>query len=154
MQDRRRLMKSFLETLAVVAPVICLVDCIVIPIVLAILPFVGAAGFQNVWHGVGDQMLALLVFLICTPVIVPGYIQHRKLSVILFMAAGFTFIFLANFVSGAFDETVHTLLTVFGSCCLVKANFDNKRFKKHCHCACSSSSNVEALARVTIGKKD
>lgn len=143
LQDRPRLVNSILETLAVVGPIICLVDCIVIPIVLAVLPFIGAAGFQKVWHGVGDQLLALLVFLICTPVIIPGYIQHRKLSVILFMVAGFTFIFLANFVGTAFDESVHSILTIMGSCFLVKANWDNKRFRQTCcHCDCSGSSTV------------
>ena len=149
MDEPRRFAKSFLEVLAVVAPVICLVDCVVIPVILALLPFFGATGWLKIWHGVGDQFLALLVLLICTPVIVPGYIQHRKKSVLVFMAAGFTLIFLANFIGHPLDESVHTVLTLMGSCFLVKANWDNKRFRKACHshCGCSSSGPIIRLEK-------
>ena len=131
MRTRSPMLRSTLDVLATVAPIICLVDCIVIPIVLAVLPMVG---IQKVYHGINDQLLTLLVLLICAPVLVPGYFRHRKKSVLVFMSLGFSLVFLANFAGHLFDNTVHVVITIAGSCFLIKANQDNKRFSKKCGC--------------------
>jgi hypothetical protein len=130
-QQRNSTLKSVIEALSIIGPIICLVDCIVIPLALAILPFMG---MQNVVHGVSDQFLALIVLSICAPVLGSGYFQHRKKSVLLFMAAGFSLIFFANFAGHNVDAGVHTMLSLLGSSFLVKANLDNKRFSKGCPC--------------------
>lgn len=119
-----------LEVLAVVAPIICLVDCIVIPLALMLLPLVGVT---HVFHGVGDQLLAVLVLLICAPVLIPGFLKHRRKSVLVLMSLGFGLIFFANMAGQAIDEGLHVVLSIAGSIMLIKANFDNKRFSK---CSC------------------
>ena len=148
MQEHKHLnnknLKAFLEILAIIAPIICLVDCIVIPIVLAVLPFVGV---HQVWHGVSDQLLAMIAVGICTPVIVPGYLEHRKKSVLFFMAGGFSLIFLASFAGHVIDGTLHSLIAVAGSAMLIKANYDNKRFKKGCGCHSHAPSSPHAAAQ-------
>lgn len=113
-----------LEILGVLAPILCLVDCIVVPLALAILPFVGV---KHVVHGMSDQVLTLLMVAICVPAVVPGFLKHRQVRVLALMAAGFGAIFFANIVGGALDETLHFLLTACGSACLIKANWDNRR---------------------------
>lgn len=146
--ERSSAIKSVLEVLSVVAPIICLVDCVVIPIAVAILPLVG---LQGVIHGISDQFLALVVLIICAPVLVPGYFQHRRKRVLICMAAGFGLIFFVNFASNLIDLTVHTVLSLIGSSLLIKANWDNKRFSKSCHCHCEDHSAV--AVPISIGKQ-
>jgi hypothetical protein len=116
-----------LEILGVLAPILCLVDCIVVPLALLVLPFVGVT---HVMHGMSDQLLTLLMVAICVPAVVPGFLKHRQVRVLALMAAGFGAIFFANIVGGAVDETVHFLLTACGSACLIKANWDNRRLSR------------------------
>ncbi len=116
-----------LEILGVLAPVLCLVDCIVVPLALLVLPFVGVT---HVMHGMSDQLLTLLMVAICVPAVVPGFLKHRQVRVLALMAAGFGAIFFANIIGGAVDETVHFLLTACGSACLIKANWDNRRLSR------------------------
>ncbi len=139
--------KAFLEVLALVAPIICLVDCIVIPIVLAVLPFVG---IHHVWHGVSDQLLALIAVGICTPVILPGYFQHRRKSVLFLMAGGFSLIFFANFAGDFIDGTLHSLIAISGSALLIKANFDNKKFSKKCGCHSHHSHAPKTESKIPV----
>lgn len=131
MQREKHPLTKVLDILAVVAPIICLVDCIVIPVMLAVLPFIG---IHQVWHGVSDQLLAMIAFCICTPAILPGYIQHRKPSVLFLMGGGFALIFLANFTGHLVDGVLHTVLAFLGSCMLIKANIENKKYSKKCCC--------------------
>ena len=116
-----------LEILGVLAPILCLVDCIVVPLALLVLPFVGVT---HVMHGMSDQLLTLLMVAICVPAVVPGFLKHRQVRVLALMAAGFGAIFFANIIGGAVDETVHFLLTACGSACLIKANWDNRRLAR------------------------
>lgn len=146
--QRNSTFKTILEVLSIVGPIVCLVDCIVIPLVLAILPFVG---LQNVVHGVSDQFIGLIVLAICAPVLGSGYFQHRRKSVLLFMAAGFSLIFFANFAGHCADVGVHTMLSLMGSAFLIKANLDNKRFSKSC--ACHSHDHDGVVAPVSLGRK-
>lgn len=139
--------KAVLEVLAMVAPIICLVDCIVIPIVLAVLPFVG---IHQVWHGVSDQLLALIAVGICTPVILPGYFQHKKKSVLFLMAGGFSLIFFANFAGAVIDHTLHSMIAIAGSALLIKANFDNKKFSKKCGCHSRHAHAPKAESKIPV----
>ena len=125
-------LKSVLEVLAVVGPIICLIDCIVIPVAVALLPLVGV---QHIFHGISDQIITFIVLCICAPALLPGFLKHRKTSVLLLMGLGFGLIFCANFAGHAIDETLHTLITVTGSALLIKANLDNKRFSRG-HACC------------------
>lgn len=118
---------STLEILGVLAPILCLVDCIVIPLALLVLPFVGV---HHVMHGMGDQVLTLLMVAICVPAVVPGFLKHRQVRVLLLMALGFGVIFFANIVGHAIDETLHFMLTACGSVCLIKANLDNRKLTR------------------------
>ncbi|MBI1271677.1 MerC family mercury resistance protein [bacterium] len=121
-------LKESLEFLSVLAPIICLVDCIVIPAALLLLPMIG---IHHVFHGVGDQILSILVLLICCPVLIPGFLAHRNKTVLVLMTVGLVCIFFANWMSHELDHTFHLLLSVAGSVCLIKANLDNKRLRKH-----------------------
>jgi hypothetical protein len=118
-----------IEVLSLVGPIICLIDCIVIPIVLFTLPLVGV---HEICHGIGDQVLLLLVFAICMPTITAGFLKHRRKSVLLLMASGFVVMFFANFAGNLFDRTIHLMLSALGSLLLIKANLENKKYRGAC----------------------
>jgi hypothetical protein len=131
-----------LEVLAVVGPIICLIDCLVIPIALIVLPLVG---INHICHGIGDQLLAFLVLAICAPTLIPSFLKHRQKSVLALMVLGFSLIFFANFAGHAIDETLHLAMSVIGSILLIKAGADNRRFNK---CACRHGKPAAVLVSV------
>ncbi len=100
-KNMRNVLAKALETLAVIGPIICLVDCLVIPIAIAILPL---AGMHHVFHGIGDQFLTFLVLAICAPVMLPGFFKHRRKSVLVMMGLGFGLIFFANYAGSVFGK--------------------------------------------------
>ena len=115
-------LKPHLELLAGIAPVICLIDCVVIPAILAFLPLIG---IHSVIHGISDQVMALVVIVISGPAIIPGYLRHRRRSVLALTTIGLMCVFCANFAGTSVDQIVHIALSIGGSICLVRANLLN-----------------------------
>lgn len=126
-------LQSALEVLSIVGPIVCLVDCVVIPVLLMVLPLVGV---HQIFHGMGDQLLLLLVLAICTPTITAGFLKHRRKSVMVLMVVGFALMFCANFAGHAIDETLHLALSVLGSTLLIRANIVNRRLQKSSSSCC------------------
>ncbi len=124
-------LQSALEVLSIVGPIICLVDCVVIPVLLMVLPLVGV---HQIFHGMGDQLLLLLVLAICTPTITAGFLKHRRKSVMVLMIFGFGFMFCANFAGHALDETLHLALSILGSVLLIRANLVNRQLQRSSSC--------------------
>ena len=133
--------KAALELLAIIGPILCLVDCVVIPLLLMVLPLVGR---HQIYHGVGDQILLLLVLAICTPTITVGFLQHKRKSVFVLMGLGCSLMLFVNFAGHGIDETVHFLLTTLGSVLLIKANFDNRQYSKGTCCSHHTHAPVQA----------
>jgi hypothetical protein len=124
-------LKVTFEVFSVVAPILCLIDCVVLPILIAVLPFLGQ---QHLLHGLQDQTLALIVVAMCTPVIVPGFMKHRKSSVLILFGMGIALMLFANWTELS-DQIFHVCVSMVASGCLIKANLDNKRFlAKACPC--------------------
>jgi hypothetical protein len=123
--------KSVLNFLAVAGPIICLIDCVVLPIASALLPFLGMTEFG---HGINDQQLFLLVVAICGPIIIPGYLKHRNKRVLSMFITAISMMFIVNFVDLIGDETAHAVISLMAACLLIKANRDNKKLLS---CACS-----------------
>ncbi len=128
-EDSTNRIKSALELLAVIGPIVCLVDCIVIPLVLIVLPLVG---IHQIYHGLSDQVIAFIALILCAPSLIPGFLKHRRKRVLTLMAFGFGSIFIANFLGHVIDQSMHLLMTILGSLLLIKANADNRRFSKCC----------------------
>jgi hypothetical protein len=126
----RQYLKGASEFLAVAAPILCLFDCIVLPIASALLPFLG---LQRMIHGVSDQLITTLVLAICLPILVPGVMKHRNKSVLVMFSTATCLMFFINLLGDRIDAVLHTTLTVLTSALLLRANWLNKRLLK-CHC--------------------
>jgi hypothetical protein len=130
-QQIESFLKSAFDLLAFAAPIICLFDCIVLPIISAFLPFLGWHGLV---HGVGDQFLTILIFALLLPVIVPNVAKHRNPRVVfLYVSAGCLMLF-TNLLDERLDSALHLCLTVLASGLLISANWLNKKLVS---CACA-----------------
>lgn len=119
----KNLLKNALEFAAPIAALLCLIDCIVLPILAAISPFLG---MHEIVHGVNDQVATLLVVVLVSLAFFPNFIKHRNPKVAGLAALGIFFVFFANSVEST-DKIIHFLLAISGSACIIKANSMNKK---------------------------
>jgi Na+-translocating ferredoxin:NAD+ oxidoreductase RnfD subunit len=137
----RSFFNSTLEMLAIAGPVLCAIHCLALPVLIASMPLIG---LQHWFHGIDEQLLTSAMLVICVPVLVPGFLKHRKKRVPAMMVAAFFLIFLAHYLEHSIDQTRHTVVALFGSALLLKANLDNYRFT-HRH---SQSCGHRTLERI------
>jgi hypothetical protein len=122
-----KLLKNAVELAGIVAAFLCLIDCVVLPIVVAISPFLG---LHQIVHGINDQFSTLLVIVLCSIAFFPGFLKHRNMKVAGLLALGIFFVFFANLLHEATDQFIHVMLCLFGSACIIKANSWNRKLAK------------------------
>lgn len=131
----RQYLKTVSEFLAVAAPIICLFDCVVLPVLSALLPFIGVQQFV---HGISDQFITALVVAICSPVLIPGYFKHKNKSVVFMFSGAICLMLFTNMMGERIDQTLHIALTIATSILLIRSNWLNKQLLKAVSpCACS-----------------
>ena len=116
--------KDFIDVLSIIAPIICLFDCIVLPAMAILLPFVSV---KQMMHGISDQMIALIVLGICMTAILPGFLRHRNRRVLILFGSGISLLFFVSFAGERLDQAVHASMTLAVSFLLIKANLENKK---------------------------
>ena len=136
-------LKAVYEFFSLLAPIICLFDCIVLPAASAILPL---AGMHHIIHGVSDQVISLLVLGICAPVILPGFYKHRSKRVLFLFGSGISLMFFVNFAGLQLDYAVHTVTAILISYLLIRANLENKKLL-----SCSCSAHKHSDTRQPVG---
>lgn len=117
--------RAFVDVLAVVAPIICIIHCLAFPVLLACLPVVRHSGMLE---GFSDQLLAVAMLGLCALAIAPGFAKHRRKSVLALMIVGFALVWLSSYVETAWGEVPHLVISILGSIFVIKANLDNRRF--------------------------
>lgn len=129
--------KSVLDFLAVAGPIICLIDCVVLPVASALLPFLGHTDLCN--H-INDQAIVFLVLAICLPIIIPGYMKHRNNRVLGMFIAAISIMMFVDFSGIEFGEITHGCISIVTAFLLIKANRENKKLLS---CACSFHTGHE-----------
>lgn len=146
----RQYLKTVSEFLAVAAPIICLFDCVVLPVLSALLPFVG---IQHFVHGISDQFITALVIAICSPVLIPGYLKHKNKSVVFMFSGAICLMLFTNMMGERIDQTFHIALTIATSILLIRSNWLNKQLLKAaspCACAHHHSNHSTEPAPVAV----
>ncbi len=128
--DLKNHLKSASEFLAIAAPIICLFDCVVLPIFAVFAPFLG----HHVIHGVGDQFLTVLVLAVCLPFLIPGVRKHGNKRVLVLFASGACLMIFTNCLGEKIDSVLHIALSAVTSALILRANWLNKRLLS-CSCA-------------------
>lgn len=120
-----------IDNLGMIASAICLVHCMAMPFVIAFLPFLGLQFLEghesHVW-------LAGIIWVFALLAIVPGYLKHRKSSILFGMALGLAFVSLA--VLGAdklIGEKGELICITTGNLILVAVHWKNRGLCKCCH---------------------
>lgn len=139
--------KSVLDFLAVAGPIICLIDCVVLPVASALLPFLGHA---DIGHGINDQAIVFLVLAICLPIIIPGYMKHRNNRVLAMFAAAISIMMVVNFSGIELGEMTHGGISIVTAFLLIKANRENKKLLSGCACSFHGAHEHERAAEPVV----
>jgi hypothetical protein len=108
--------------------VLCLVHCLAAPLLVAAVPALGL-GFLAL-DGI-HVAFAIAVLLAAVIALIPGYRQHRHVSVIALGAAGVLAVAAGTTLPAGVPETT---VTVIGSCLLIAAHVTNLRHSRpHVH---------------------
>ncbi|MDR3612211.1 MAG: MerC domain-containing protein [Candidatus Obscuribacterales bacterium] len=113
-----------MDTLGIVASTLCLIHCAAMPLVITFLPILGLRFLEG--HA-AHHFLAGFVVAFALLAIVPGYLKHRKTSVLLSMLAGVGIVLLATFgADRLFSENLELPLITVGNLIVVMTHLRNR----------------------------
>lgn len=123
---------SVLDYAGVAASTICLVHCLAMPFVIALLPVVAAQFMESEWFHIS---LAFTILVFCLTAFVPGYIRHRDKRLVLIGAAGVGLVFFATFYARhVWGENVEIAIVTAGNIILVFGHLLNRRLSASACC--------------------
>jgi len=129
----RRALRIPADRLGIWASTLCIVHCIVTPVVLSL--SVVSAHFlpsEERTH----RTLALLIAMFGALALIKGYRQHRRLRVVLFMGVGLTSIFAGAYWGDRLpSHGAEVVITFVGSCFMIAAHRLNHTFCNDCKCS-------------------
>lgn len=127
MYDKSSNHLGLLDNAAVALSGICLVHCLTLPILVAVLPFLGQFG-QGHFH---VQML-LVVLPVSIIAFASGFRRHRVKSIIAWGSVGMLFLVLGGtFVHSSYGLVADRTVTVCAALILALAHYFNNRFSRH-----------------------
>lgn len=118
--------KAFLDKVAVGLSGLCLLHCLLLPFVVAVLPFLGQFGNDH-FHA------ELLLFVVPVSVIAlgVGYRRHHRAAVLVFGAIGLLILAVGGtYVHDTYGEMADRAMTVTGSIVLAFTHFKNFRLAR------------------------
>lgn len=116
------------DTLGIVASSLCLVHCLAMPVLISVLPIVGSRFLEADWT---HKALASFVVSFALLAVVPGYLKHKKRSVLLGLITGLSFVLFATFLSGCLlGEKWELPLITIGNLIVVATHWHNRIFRR------------------------
>ncbi len=113
-----------LDNLGIAASSLCLVHCLAMPFVIAFLPLLG---WQFLEGRPAHRILAFFVFSFAIFAVVPGYLKHKKTSVLISMLLGLSLVLIATFTARQFmPEKLELPLITLGNLMLVATHWRNR----------------------------
>lgn len=119
-----------LDNLGIAASVLCLIHCLAMPFLIAILPFLGLKFLDSheshIW--LGSAIIAFALF-----AIVPGYWKHKRVEILAGMIFGVGLVMIGSFFSHHFAlEEVELPVVIAGNLTLVTTHILNMRQVRRC----------------------
>jgi hypothetical protein len=112
------------DTLGIIASGLCLVHCLLLPLVVLALPALGS----HVMHDDRTHyFLAFFVTIFCLTAVVPGYLRHSDKWVLTSMTAGLCLVLFATFASAMLGELWEIPLITAGNLLVVGAHLQNRK---------------------------
>ncbi len=117
-----------LDSLGIAASVICMVHCISMPLLIGVLPVIGMSFLEG--H-MAHRILAFFVVAFALAAVLPAYIKHRRLPVLIAMIVGVGLVLTATFGAGkAFPESYELPLITVGNLIVVFTHWRNRNLVK------------------------
>jgi hypothetical protein len=141
--------RSWRDRLGIALSVLCLLHCLLTPLLVGLLP-VGVA--MGIWHRGFHQVFLVLVPIVALLAFIPGWRRHRDARVWYWASAGMLFLvlgvwgpeFLAHSQGGSHGWTELSLelgLTALGGVCLIRAHLLNRALSSCCDTEQCSNTN-------------
>ncbi|MFY7992210.1 MAG: MerC domain-containing protein [Bacteriovoracaceae bacterium] len=121
-------MKKAWDKIGIALSSLCIVHCIGLAILPALLPTLGHLGIE--FH----LFMSILILVTSPLAFIPGYKKHGVSMVIMWAMAGLSMILLGTFMEEKFPEWLSHSVTIVGSITLVYAHFLNIKHSRHNHC--------------------
>lgn len=109
--------------------ILCLMHCLGIPLLLILLPLTSLGQPDDAIH----RFMAVMVTLPVLLALIPGFVAHRRRSVLVLGGLGLTcFIVAILFLGPRHGETAEVVLASIGGAFLLAAHFRNRSFCRRC----------------------
>jgi hypothetical protein len=114
---------------------VCLVHCLLTPFLISLAPDLLPYLPGDLWF---HRTLAVGIVLLGAIAFFPGYLIHRRRSLLVPVSVGVALILLVAYFGETISKPVELILNVSGSLLLVAAHLLNRSFCRQCH-SCSDS---------------
>ena len=119
-----------LDNLGIVASVICLIHCMAMPLILALLPSMGLSFLES---EEAHWVLATLIIGFALVAIFPAYLKHKQPAILTFMIVGMLLVvFGAFFAENTLGHAYEMPLLVVGNLILMATHWRNRSLVKCC----------------------
>lgn len=127
MDNRNSGKVGFLDHAAIVLSGLCLLHCLLLPFVIAVLPLLSRVN-ESHFHA---QML-IVVIPVSVVAFALGFRRHARKAIIAWGIAGVAvLVFGATFAHANYGATADSFLTMIGAIVLATAHYFNNRFTRH-----------------------
>ena len=127
MDDNSSKTTSLLDNAAVALSGLCLLHCLALPMLIAMLPFLGQ-------FGAGHFHIQMLIAVVPVSIIAfaLGFRRHHSRSVVAWGGVGVLLLMVGGTIAhGSYGIVADRLLTICGSLILAAAHYFNNRFSRH-----------------------
>ncbi len=113
-----------LDMLGVGASSICAIHCLLLPLVIGFLPM---ACSQYMGHPLTHKLLAAPVLLFCLTAVIPGYLKHRSIPILMLMLSGLSLVLFATFSAAILPGEIWEIAIIsIGNCLVIGSHFLNR----------------------------
>ena len=127
MDDNTAKTTSLLDKAAVAISGLCLLHCLALPMLIAMLPFLGQ-------FGAGHFHIQMLIAVVPVSIIAfaLGFRRHHSRSVVAWGGVGVLLLMVGGTIAhGSYGIVADRLLTICGALILAAAHYFNNRFSRH-----------------------
>ncbi len=119
-----------MDNLGIIASILCLIHCMAMPFLIALLPFIGLQFLES--HE-SHLLLGTVIIAFALFAIVPGYLKHKSRRILTGMIVGVGAVLVGSFFSHSFGlEAYEMPFLVGGNLTLVATHLLNMRRVKSC----------------------
>src|SRR5262245_38708440 len=122
-------LSRYLDTFGAFASTACAVHCLLTPVVIAVLPLLGASIWAAPWLENGAVLFALIVGFAS---LLHGYSHHRQFRALGLLLAGVVLLIAGRWIIGHSSQLWETVFVVAGGISVASAHLINRRLCQVC----------------------